>query len=180
MLSLFFYSCKNYTPKPVGNNRIERPIHNYKKYEFSDFEFQYSERTKIDTLMSVDQNGYWFNIIYPEYNAVIYCSYLPINKTTLSKALDDSYHLAYSHTIKANDINQIIYSNSTIGGMIYQIEGAVATPLQFFVTDSMSNFLRGSLYYSSAVNTDSVAPITSFIEEDIRSLMQTIQFKNKK
>ena len=182
LLSLLFLDCSDYSPKPIGQNRIEKLESGYVKYEFPKFSFQYSDLIHIDTLLSKNKEEYWFNIVYPQYNAVLYCSYLPIDRSSLSKVLEDSYHLAYSHTIKADDINQKIYSNPTakIGGMIYEIDGSVATPLQFFVTDSVANFLRGSLYYSKKMDVDSVAPINHFIEEDIMELIRTITFDIKK
>jgi gliding motility-associated lipoprotein GldD len=177
---LVLVACNDYTPKPTGDNRIERTVYKYKEYETSIFSFEYPEIAQIQRV-PVKKQEYWFNIEYPDYNAVVYCTHLPITPDVLPKVLEDSYHLAYSHSLKADGINQMIYSDKEnhLGGILYQIEGSVATPLQFFVTDSVSNFLRGSLYYKEKINTDSVAPITAFIKEDIMKMMSTIRFKNK-
>lgn len=173
--------CKDYMPKPVGDNRIDREESQYKEYNFPRFAFQYSDIIRIDTLASKSPNEYWFNIAYPDYDAAIYCTYLSITSNALSKVLEDSYYLAYSHSLKANGINQMTYSDEKNhkGGVLYEIEGNVATPLQFFITDSVSNFLRGSLYYTQKVNIDSVAPITALIKNDIMEMISTIRFKNK-
>lgn len=183
IVCILFLSCKNndYTPKPIAYNRIEKPDYSYKKYEQPLFIFNYSDLSTIEKVPGKDSSS-WFNLVYPRYNATIYCSYLPITKETFGKALEDSYHLAYSHAIVANDIKQQVYSNPErhIGGIIYEIEGDVATPVQFFITDSISHFLRGSFYYDKQLNLDSVAPITSFIKEDIVEIFQTIAFRDRK
>ena len=52
----------------------------------------------------------------------------------------------------------------------------MATPLQFFVTDSVDHFMRGSLYFSHKPNPDSVAPVLQRLEADVRIMMETMQW----
>lgn len=178
---LFFFSCGEYTPKPKGYNRIDNVESKYVEYTFPEFSFKYSDQISIDTLLSKTKDEIWFNISYPKYNAVIYCTYLPVSKLTLPKALEDSYRLAFSHSVKADEIIQKTYSNTEkkVSGTIYSIEGDVATPIQFFLTDSVRHFFRGSFYYTEKVNLDSVAPITEFVLKDIHQMMDTFNWKNR-
>lgn len=164
------------TPKPMAYNRIDIPVEESKRFSFPLFSFEYPESVRIDTIKSPDKNEFWFNVIYPRYNAVIHCTYLDITPQTLSKALDDSYRLAYSHTLRADGINQHVFDNPTekVSGILYEIEGDVATPAQFFVTDSVRHFLRGSFYYSSKANPDSVAPVTEYVLKNIQQMMKSI------
>lgn len=174
--------CKDYTPKPRGYNRIDIQTDRRAEYLcFPEFSFEYSGAAKIDTLKSPNKGERWFNIVYPEYDAVIHCTYLPVTSTTLPKALEDSYHLAYSHSLKADGINQRLFNDrdKKVSGILYEIGGQVATPVQFFVTDSVRHFLRGSFYYSGKVNTDSVAPVTEYIINDIGRMMGSISWKGK-
>ena len=60
--------------------------------------------------------------------------------------------------------------------MLYAVEGPVATPLQFFVTDSVDHFMRGSLYFSHKPNPDSVAPVLQRLETDVRIMMESMQW----
>lgn len=179
LLSLLLVSCQDYTPKPIGYPRIERKEITNAELNFGLFSFQYPTDIRIDTLQSPNQNEIWFNIVYPQYNAIVYCTYLPISKKSLNKALNDSYHMAYSHTLMANDIEQKLFNSHTnnVSGVLYEIGGNVATPLQFFVTDSINHFLRGSLYYSSKTNSDSVAPITQFITKDVEQMMSSFKWE---
>ena len=49
-------------------------------------------------------------------------------------------------------------------------------PFQFFVTDSTTHFMRGSLYFNHAPNPDSVAPVLDRMEADVRRIMETIEW----
>jgi hypothetical protein len=59
--------------------------------------------------------------------------------------------------------------------VLFVLEGPVATPLQFFVTDSVT-FTRGSLYFNHRPNPDSVAPVLARLESDLQLLMETIEW----
>ena len=51
--------------------------------------------------------------------------------------------------------------------MLYDYEGVTATSTQFYLTDSVENFFRGSLYFNTEIN-DSIIPINNFIKNDIQ------------
>lgn len=178
---LLVAACHDYTPKPKGYNRIDDMGVGYVEYDFPKFSFKYSDEIHVDTFPSKVKDEIWFNITYPKYNAVIYCTYLPISKSNLVKVLEDSYRLAFSHALKADEIIQKTYSNKdrNVSGTLYAIEGSVATPIQFFLTDSVSHFFRGSFYYTEKVNQDSVAPITDFVLKDIQEMIHTFTWKDK-
>lgn len=181
MASVFSSCYEKSTPKPKAFARIDRVDSGISNYIGERFSFNYSKDAVLELIPSENKSEIWFNIKYPNYNTTIHCSYVPISKTvTLESLLEDSYHLAFSHSSKANSIDQkwIKNSDSNTNGVIYNINGNVATPIQFYMTDSISNFLRGSLYYERIVNPDSVASITSFMREDIQSLIESIKWNN--
>ena len=63
-------------------------------------------------------------------------------------------------------------------GLMYFLEGeGVASPLQFYVTDSTRHFLRGSLYFNIYPNNDSLQPVIDFITDDVRHLITTLEWK---
>lgn len=173
--------CSENTPRPIGYNRIELPTYSYQNFSNQYFSFNRSTFSIVDTVHSEDQTSKWFNIVYPDYNAKIYCSYTRINNQRLKQYLEDSYRFAYSHAVKADDINQDLYLNPErkTYGILYSIGGDVATPVQFFLTDSVSNFFRGSLYFDTQVNGDSISPVIEFIKTDIINLIETFEWKNK-
>lgn len=180
VLAFLVFSCQHYTPKPIGYNRIEPIPSEDKEVYFSSFTVNLPSIVRIDTLRSPQKGELWFNIVYPDYGAMVYCTYLPIHGANdLSKAIDDSYQMAYSHTLKADKIDQRVFDNTEnkVSGIVYQIGGSVATPIQFFATDSTKHFLRGSFYYSDKVNTDSVAPVTEFITKDIERMIESLRWR---
>jgi gliding motility-associated lipoprotein GldD len=63
-------------------------------------------------------------------------------------------------------------------GQIYDIEGSdVATPFQFWVSDSSYHFLRGSLYFNFPPNNDSIQPVIDYLRNDLLQLVNTLQWR---
>jgi gliding motility-associated lipoprotein GldD len=92
---------------------------------------------------------------------------------------DDAYQFAFKHEMKADGI-QRTYVEDTIRnvyGIIYDIQGEAASQIQFFLTDSTQHYLRGALYFDNKPNQDSIAPVLTFIREDILHLTNTLQWK---
>lgn len=178
-LSICLTACTDYTPKPIAYPRIERGTTSDMMYENMHMSFAYPSDAFIQETVADDKKEVWFNIIYPQYQTTIHCTYLPITKGLLRKTLEDNHKFVYGHALKAGSINQSLYSNpeKEVYATVYDIEGSVATPVQFFVTDSISHFFRGSLYYDCIVKTDSVMPVTEFVRADILHLIETLQWK---
>jgi len=175
-----FVSCSESVPKPSGYPRIDKLYSEQVIFDYPDFSFLYPATSKIEEVKKDDVKAeFWFNIFYPQYNATIYCTYLQTNKSSLPRLLEESYHLAYSHVLKAEGITQTQFSDSIYhtSGIIYDIKGSVAAPVQFYVTDNNSHFLRGSLYFNNEVKTDSISPVIQYIREDIVNLMESLQWK---
>ena len=61
--------------------------------------------------------------------------------------------------------------------MFYMINGDAATQSQFYVTDSINHFVTGSLYFNSKPNFDSIYPAAVYLRNDIRVIMESIQWK---
>jgi len=177
-LFLSLFSCKEYTPKPKGYPRIEKNGDSTLTYTCQLFSFQYPSSAIIEDAKSDKEPEKWLNIRYPRYKTTIYCSYIPINKDLFSKALEDSHRIAYSHASQASGIKQTRFSDPEhdTSGLIYDITGNIASPIQFFLTDSVHHFFRGSLYYDEKVNMDSVASLTSSLREDILNIMQSMEW----
>ena len=82
--------------------------------------------------------------------ATIYLTYKPVNNN-INKLLRDAQKLTYEHVIKADDILEQPYINSTnkVYGMFYQVDGNAATNSQFYVTDSTQTFCRQAPFIST-------------------------------
>jgi gliding motility-associated lipoprotein GldD len=60
---------------------------------------------------------------------------------------------------------------------MYEITGNAASHLQFHVTDSTKNFIKGALYFYAKPNYDSILPAVNYIKEDILHLVETLEWK---
>ena len=175
---LFLTACSNYSPKPSGYFRIDLPAPVYSPVDTHGFRMDISDQARIVSLPS-EGEGVLFNIEYPFLNAQIHISYLPIKKDQLTQHTEVSRTFVYSHAIKADAINERAYQNpeQNVYGMIYNIEGNVATPTQFFLTDSVHSFFRGALYFNHVPNQDSITPVLEYINQDIEILIESFQWK---
>jgi gliding motility-associated lipoprotein GldD len=63
--------------------------------------------------------------------------------------------------------------------VVAELSGEVPTQFQFFVTDSTDHFLRGALYFNTAMKNDSLAPVIEYIKVDMIHLINTLEFKKK-
>jgi gliding motility-associated lipoprotein GldD len=121
----------------------------------------------------------WFNIEFPSYKAKIYLTYKDV-KNDLDSLLDQSYDLNVKyHVAKADAIKEQVFSNreNKVYGILYDLKGNTASAVEFYVTDSLSHYLRGSLYFAAEPNADSLAPVIDFFREDIMHLVETLKWK---
>jgi len=172
---------ENYYPKPRGYFRIELPVHEYRPFDSTfPYRFEYPVYANITFDEYTKPDPYWMNIDYPAYKGKIHLSYKDVRKTSLEKLIEDSRAMVYKHAPKATGIKEskIVNRKYKIYGMAYTIEGRdVASPFQFYVTDSTTHFLRGALYFYTEPNNDSLQPVISFIIDDIDHLIGTLQWK---
>ena len=61
--------------------------------------------------------------------------------------------------------------------MVYDYQGTTATALQFYLTDSANHIFRGALYFDTEVN-DSILSVSNFLQEDIKFLIESFQWKD--
>lgn len=174
-------------PRPKGYFRIDLPVKEY--VSFSDtsinetripLSFEYPRYGKISSEENIFTEPGWFNIYFPKYNAKIYLTYRSINND-LESLMDQSYQMnVKNHIIKADAINEISFSKpeNKVYGILYDLKGNTATAVQFFLTDSLKHFLRGSLYFSAEPNSDSLAPVIEFFRDDIVHMIETLNWED--
>jgi gliding motility-associated lipoprotein GldD len=176
------YSCRERAvPKPSGYFRIDLPSKEYRLYDtVCPFVFEYPVYGNISYVVGRNSEPCWFNLEFPRYKASIYFSYKTVNQN-LDSLLKDSYDFAYSHSIKADAITELPWQNieNKVYGILYDIKGNTASSIQFFLTDSINNFLRGALYFSAEPKADSLAPVIQFFREDIIHLVETFKWKKQ-
>ncbi len=174
--SVFFVTAcgDEAVPKPKAYLRLDYLQADYMVYE-KDCPFDFA----------VNMNSVIYNkgncnitIRYPKMKASVYLTYKPVNNN-LNALLRDAQNLTYKHVIKADGIKEQPYINrdKKLYGMFYEVGGDAATNAQFYVTDSTEHFVTGSLYFYAKPNYDSIMPAASYIKNDLRTLMESIEWK---
>jgi gliding motility-associated lipoprotein GldD len=174
-------SCdEEYVPKPRGFFRITLPEKSYVHYVSPDCPFKFD----IPVYASVSKDSSQFaepcflNVDFKPFNATVYLSYKHVNKD-LNKLIEDHRNMTMKHIPKASGINEELYNDAPdkIYGSYYSVRGAAASNVQFYLTDSLKNFIRGSLYFNSTPQPDSVAPVLDFITTDVKHMVETFRWK---
>ncbi|MDA3910562.1 MAG: gliding motility lipoprotein GldD [Bacteroidales bacterium] len=179
LFSVSLQSCKDKkaNPKPYAYFRIDLAEKAYRSYVGDcPYRFEYSEQAAI--YPGDDTNPCWLNIHYPVHDATIYLTYKSLNDNLVDMT-EDAREFAYQHTVKAESINELSFDNDSLNayGILYNLTGNVASPVQFYMTDSTNHFLRGALYFNMRPNKDSLAPVINYIREDIVHIMETTSWK---
>jgi gliding motility-associated lipoprotein GldD len=182
-----FYGCRNVAvPKPRGHFRIDLPEHQYLLFNEQTVKglniplsFEYPAYGKLTFQAGNGSDPGWFNIEIPFYKAKIYLTYKDV-KNDLDSLLEQNYNLNVKyHVAKADAINEQVFSNheNKVYGILYDLKGNTASAVEFYVTDSLRHYLRGSLYFASEPNADSLAPVINFFREDIIHVIETLKWK---
>ncbi len=186
--SLLFASCRPdvYNPKPTGYFRIDTPvIHSYDVFNKEGFPYSFEipagSVVEQDTIFSHEQqdNRYWINIYVPGLGGIINITYKEINKQQpFLQLMSDAWGLSYFHHEKADYIDTKSTVNPAgIECILYTVGGNSASRYQFAATDTVRNFLRGSLYFDVTPNADSLQPVTDFMVQDLKHMLMTLRWK---
>lgn len=176
----FLVGCQSTPlPKPRGYFRLDFPEKQYRSFDSTfPYKFQYPVYGHIVKDKYSGTEKYWINIEFPRYKAIIHISYKEVHGN-IDTLIEDIRTLAYKHTIKADAINEKLFSNpeKKVYGTLYDIKGNAASSFQFFVTDSTKHFLRGALYFSVHPNKDSLTPALDFFGKDMVHLIESLEWK---
>ncbi|MDX9942209.1 MAG: gliding motility lipoprotein GldD [Bacteroidales bacterium] len=180
---LFLFACQgNYSPKPRGFFRIDLPEKEYVLFDsIFPYAFEYPSYGEFVPDRRTSSEPYWGNLEFPQFKGTVHLSYKEVeNEGDLVQYFEDARSFAQKHIPKATAISEelLIDDRRKVYGVLYEIKGnEAASTLQFYVTDSLDHFLRGALYFSVSPNNDSLGPVIDFLEEDIRHLINTLQWK---
>jgi len=174
-------------PKPIGYFRIDLPqrkyvVFDYQKDNHKDlpFSFEYPAYGKLTSEEENTKEPGWLNIEFPFYKAKIYLTYKNINNN-FDGLMEQTYKMnVKNHISKADAIKEQVINNqeNKVFGILYDLKGNTASAVQFYVTDSIKHYLRGSLYFAAEPDADSLEPVITFFRADIVHLIETLKWKN--
>lgn len=170
-------------PRPRGYFRIDLPPVGTKHYEgacpFTGEVPTYAimARRPGDTLSHAD-TVCWVNMFFPHQRATVHMTYRHVQHD-LGELINDAHAFKDTHEAKAIKIrNERVARDSVhVYGTLFDVEGDVASPLVFYVTDSTTHFLYGSLYFDARPNADSLAPVTDRLRADVRRFVNSLRWR---
>lgn len=166
-------------PKPPTYLKTNFPAHEYVRFDDA---CPYSfELSKLYKAQSVTENGATTchkDIQLGPLNGVIHFSYIPITQK-LGDYINFAINKVDEHKVKATAIEDtnIIRPDAKVYGTFFELQGDVASPFQFYLTDSSSRFVSGVVYFNTAPKYDSLRPSLDYLKKDLFHLMNTFEWK---
>lgn len=171
----------DYAPKPRGYFRIIFPKKEYRQYdEACPFTFVYPIYANIVPDSNKDAKPCWLNMRFPQFGGTLHLSYEHINsKKEFDELVEDAHKLTFKHTVKATSIDQgvISYPDRKVYGIYYTVDGNAASAVQFYLTDSTKNYIRGALYFYTEPRLDSIQPVLDFVKKDVELMVKSFKWK---
>ena len=165
-------------PKPRGYFRIDLPEQAYRPWtDSTTLSAEIPVYAKMGIRSSKDQ-ARWFDMRFRGQRATVHLTWSPVNND-LQAMIEDAHTFKRTHQAKAAKINseRILNDSARVIGTMFDIEGDVASPFVFYVTDSTKNFLYGTLYFDNRPNADSLAPVTQRLRADLRHMLTTLRWQ---
>lgn len=177
MLFVCLSCAEDPQPKPKAFLALEYPAAVYERIDIN-CPYTFEKNRLAEVVSARGANDCWLNLEYELLRGTIFITYQPI-KNNLDSLLRDAQKLPLQHTIKADVIEGDVYVNPSRNtyGMFYEVSGDAASQAQFYLTDSVRHFMAGSVYFKAQPNYDSILPAASYLKNDIRHLMETVQWQ---
>ena len=173
---LIFASCDNSSlPKQKG---FFAPEFSYPKYEnqaLCNFKFNRNLSSNI-----IKTNECNYEIYYKDLDAKIYLNKIKLtnNLNELSSKFDEK---VFNNSEYADQILTSEYSDPSkkVYSRIYFFVGDTPSNIQFYLTDSVSNYISSSTYFNSKPNYDSLLPYIHYIRNDIKKIIESFDWSSK-
>ena len=184
VIFIVLFGCENYfLPKQSAYLRLDYPKPEYKLIDDKDFPFFFEANTRLSEISDIDINlrSIDFIINYNQLNAQINFQYKNVNSSEkLNAYILDLKRTIETHSMMANSVKIKDYSlkEKNIFGRIFDLSGNVASPYQFYLTDSINNIISGLVYFNIKPNYDSILPAINYIKNDIIHLIESFDWKN--
>lgn len=186
---LLTISCSSdFVPKPRAYPRVhypERTVTQQFGSDFCPFSFEIWDYYKIENKTTffneTAENPCWgVNLNLEDLNGTMYLTYKELGEEQqLDRLAAEAYKLTFKHAEKADFIEplEVRKEDSDAYGLIYHVGGDAASQLQFFVTDTVQHFLRGTLNFNATPNADSLAPVVAFVAEDLAYMLNSLEWQ---
>jgi gliding motility-associated lipoprotein GldD len=174
-------SCKDevIVPKPKAFLSLKYPNPSFSKIDNElPFSFDLNNLVTIENILEKKDN-FDIKLNYDMINASLYLNYIKIENNFNELISQNNFNLN-NHAKVAIKASKQDFSdeNRKVFGTLYELIGPVASPSQFYVTDSVDNFLAGTLFFKIKPNYDSLLPAIYYVKNDIIRLIETIKWND--
>jgi gliding motility-associated lipoprotein GldD len=171
--------------KKKGYFKIDFPEKKYQPFNEPGYPYTfeyptYSQVIKDTTFFDDKAGDWWINIDIPKLAGRIHISYKAITaQNSFDSLVRDGFKMAYKQHVDVSTgiEDSVMQTPNRVEGIYFSLGGNTATANQFFLTDSTRHFLRGALYFDAAPNADSLAIVNEFLKQDVKHLINTLQWK---
>lgn len=179
MMTLFACGDDKTTPKPSTFLRLDIKNEGFVKYQSNcGYSFDVDKLFKVKDV--VDENGHLTchkDLDFGKLNGVMNFSYIEMNRP-LKDYIDYALDKMESHKVRATAIDDttFLFPQKRVFGTLFSLKGDVASPFQFYLTDSTQHFASGVVYFNSIPNYDSLRPSLDYLKKDIVRMIETFSW----
>lgn len=165
-------------PKPRGYFRLDLPAQTTVPWTDSlTFTAEIPSYAKVGIRTTKDE-ARWFDLRFPGQRATVHLTWSPVGDQ-LQALIEDAHGFKNTHQALAAKVThqRILRDSVRVFGTVFNVEGDVASPMVFYLTDSTDNFLYGALYFDARPNADSLAPVTDRLRSDMQRMIATLEWQ---
>ena len=180
LMALLLFACgeDTFIPKPPTYLRLELPDHTYENYKDScQYSFDLPSIYTVEKAPISDGEACHRRIQLGPLNGTIYFRHWDMTQS-LAYYVNNANDEIDRHKGKARSVedNRIIRDQDDVYGTLFHLKGDVATPFQFYLTDSTDHFVYGEVLFNSAPNYDSLKPSLDYLRQDLDQLLETFKW----
>lgn len=167
-------------PKPPTYLRLDLPAHSYSRYQSQcAYNFEAASIFKIKNVADSAGNLMCHkDIDLGPLNGIMHFSFIQMSEP-LSAYVNFANDKVDEHKLKATAIEDqtIIHRDKKVYGTFFEIQGDVASPFQFYLTDSTSRFVSGVVYFNTRPNYDSLKPTLDYLKIDLLKMVNSFEWE---
>lgn len=165
-------------PLPRGYFRIELPAASYAPAASapSGLSFELPSYARVGTV-ETRADAAFFTLDFLPLDAQVFVAHFPL-RGDLDAHLAAVHEEVGTHEIKASGIGRrrFAFPEHRVYGVMFDLEGPVATPVHVFATDSVAHFVHATLYFNHRPNPDSIAPSLQRVQADLQHWVETLRW----
>jgi len=177
VVMMVFFACseKKPLPKPPTYLEVDMPDRSYVMFTDScQYSYEKPAYFQVEKVRGSECNR---DISFGKLNGTLHLSVIDMD-TSLATYVNYAIDKVGEHKVKATAIldTNIIRADANVFGTFYELQGNVASPFQFYLTDSTDRFYSGVVYFNSRPNYDSILPTLKYVKEDLMHFMKTLKW----